>query len=518
MRLVSVCVLMAGSVWAGQKTMVLTAGDCSDAALISGAKDFRDATRKLVGGDVVEPEVVLDIVRPRPTRSVQDLERQIDSAKTLFYGGQNERALELIERALVELERAEPDARPWKVTENALVLEALVFKNLDRTKDMNEAFRRIVRINPTVKLDPEAHAPSTIAALDVVKREVARAKKVTLSVRVESGPVGSVAIDGQVVGVTPLKIDLLPGTYRVSLMNGPALSFPHRVELPRDSKLSVDLAFEGAVSRQLPLCMAGVDDGAALKLAQLVSAERLVVLRNQAKVGAPPYISGALYDVPSSRQERTGAVAPELIGNLATFVVTGREQAGVRRPDTAPEPIAAAELKTFPSPAPVKDSEPPKEALVPSAPPPAPLLKSAPLPAPAPSPGFLSTGRVIGFVLIGLGVAASIGGGVSFGQPLVWTDTEPGSNALLIARPEERLAGIRAQNPIPGSSSKAGREAIAIDQHLHDMRALGISLIGGGVAAMITGVLAIIFFPPGAPTVSVAPTNGGASMSLSGSF
>ncbi|MGV3622315.1 MAG: hypothetical protein ACO1OB_15970, partial [Archangium sp.] len=367
MRLVSVVwVLLAGSVWAGQKTVILTAGDCTDAGLIGGAKDFREATRKLLGGDIMEPDTVLDIVRPRPTRSVQDLERQIDSAKTLFYGGQNERALELLDRALVELERAEPDSKPWKATENAYVLQALIFKNLERTRDMNEAFRRIVRINPTIKLDPEAHAPSTITALEAVKKDLARTRKISLSVRVENGAAGTVAIDGQTMGNAPLKVDLIPGVYRVSVFNGPGLSFPHRVELPRDSKLSVDLAFEGSVSRQLPLCMSNVDDGAAIKLAQLVSAERLIVLRNMAKNGVPPYVSGAIYDVPSARQERTGAVSADMMANLATFLVTGREVAGIRRPDAVPVAVAPPTPPPSDSPsAPVAKTEPPKVVSVP---------------------------------------------------------------------------------------------------------------------------------------------------------
>lgn len=511
MRLVSVWVLLGAAAFAGQKTVITTAGDCADPGLISGAKDFRDATKKLLGADVLEPDSVLDIVRPRPTRSVQDLERQVDSARTLFYGGQNERSLELIERALSELERAEPDAKPWKVTENALVLQALVLKNLERTREMNEAFRRIVRINPAIKLDPEAHAPSTIAALEAVKKEVARVRKVTLSVRVESGPAGSVAIDGQVMGTTPLKVDLIPGVYRVSLINGAALSFPHRVELPRDAKLAVDLAFEGAVSRQLPLCLAGVDDGAAIKLAQLVGAERLIVLRNMAKGGAPTYVSGALYDVATARQERTGSVAPDLMANLATFLVTGREVAGVRRPDvavTAVNPPPPSDLPSAPveEKAPPQVVEPPKEVPVAreSSPPPAAPSREAPRG---------NGGRIAGGVLIGLGVAAIV-----TSVPVFFLDVEGNNGRAQGLSPEARLAQLAPNQVLPDPETPAGQEALLLYRHINDRNVVGATLLVSGAAFAVGGLLAVLLFPPSAPVVSLAPTRDGASLSLSGSF
>src|SRR4051812_2707381 len=175
--------ILASVAWADRKTVIVAGGDCSDPSLISGAKDFRDTATRLLGGQLMEPEGVLDIVRPRPTRSVQDIERQVESAKALFYGGQSDRALELVERALTELERAPPDAKPWPVTQSALVLQALVQKSLEHPKEMNDAFRRIVRLDPTFKLDPDAHPPSAIAALEAVKKELARARKATLQVR-----------------------------------------------------------------------------------------------------------------------------------------------------------------------------------------------------------------------------------------------------------------------------------------------------------------------------------------------
>lgn len=487
MRTVCWVVLLVASVgWAERKTVIVAGGDCADPTLISGAKDFRDTATRLLGGQLMEPESVLDIVRPRPTRSLQDIERQVESAKALFYGGQGDRALELVERALTELERASPEARPWPVTQAALVLQALVEKNLEHPKEMNEAFRRIVRLDPTFKLDPDAHPPSAIAALDAVKKELARARKAPLQVRVEAGPAATVYVDGLALGSTPLKVDLPPGTYRISLSAPGMLSFPHRVELPRDSKLNVDLAFEGSLGLQAPLCLAGADDGAAIKLAQLIAAERVIILRNTAKRNAPPFLSGALFDLSSGQQERGGSVTPDLMANLATFLVTGKEQAGIQISAGAAEKLPVAE------PAKVEPAAPP------------PMVVDTK--QPTSGGGGVSTAWVTSFVLLGAGAVAVVAGAG------VYLDKQADYE-------RRRLPGItRDDGRLPETSFPVGLEALGLMASIDANRALSFSLIGGGIGALVGGALGLLLFPSGNATVVVSPTASGASMQLSGKF
>lgn len=488
MRTACVVVVMSTMAWAGGKTVIVAGGDCSDPTLISGAKDFRDAATRLLGSELMEPESVLDIVRPRPTRSLQDIERQVESAKALFYGGQGDRAVELVGRALIELERASPETKPWPVTQSALVLQALVQKSLEHPKEMNDAFRRIARIDPGFKLDPDAHPPSAIAALEAIKKEFARARKATLQVRVDSGPAATVYVDGHPMGTTPLKLDLPAGTYRVSLGAPGMLSFPHRVELPRDSKLNVDLAFEGALGLQAPLCLSSADDGAAIKLAQLVAGESVIVLRNTARRSSPPFISGAVFDLANGQQERGGSVIPELIANLATFLITGKEQAGIqltgrqgeRQPVTVLEP---APLE--PAPPPVKD---------PIAAPPAVSL-SAPAPASA---------RVASFTLIGVGGAAVVGGVIGYAAG-EWE--------------RARLIGITtSMGKLPLTSLEVGEEALRLMSSIDSVRAVCFGLIAGGAGAALSGALLLWLFPGSPATVAIGPSPGGASVQLGGRF
>lgn len=480
----SLGVWCAATVAGAAPRTVIVAADCSDPSLINAVRDFRAVAAPLLGAQLLESESVLDIVRPRPTRSLQDVERQLESARALFYGGQPERSLELVERALAELERASPEAQPAPVIQQALVLRALVLKALDRPKDMSEAFRRLVRLDPAYKLDPDAHPPSAIAALEAARKELARAKKTTLTVRVEVGPAATVFVDGQPLGQTPLKLELTPGSYRVQLSAPGLVSFPHRVEVPRESKLAVDLAFEGGVGQQAPVCLLqGTDEGAALKLGQLVTAERAIVLRNSARPGAPPVISGALFELSSGKQERVASVPPTLLSRLATFLVTGQEQGGLE--------LAPAQAPAPSNPQPGSRATEAPVVFTPSA-----------LPAALPAPS--RAGRVASFTLLGVGGAAVVSG------VLVWAGG---------AESRRRLVGItRFDGVFFSSSTEAGREALALLGTVDGINTATLGLVGGGAGALIAGVVGLVLFPAAEANVVVAPRPGGASVQLSGRF
>ncbi len=446
-------------------TVVLSAGDCAEAALIEGAKTFREAAAPRFSGTMLDGAQVLDIVRPRPSRSIDELLRQLESGKTLFFSGQNERALDLVTRALSDLARVTPDAQPWPHIERALVLQAQIYRNLGATRDMNEAFRLAVRINPALTLDPEVHAPSLIAALDVVKKEVQRAKKAPLTVRADAGRQVQVAIDGKVLGVTPLKVELLPGTYRVTLVDGNAVSFPHRVELPRENELSVEFGFEASVSRRPPLCLSAADDSGALKLSQLIGAELLVVLRTTNGGAA---LQGTSYDVATAAQVRHGAVNVERIANLATFLATGEAQPGIEGAIPPPEP-------------PVVTADEPR---------------AAPQPAQG---GFFTPGRVAGVVLLATGVVAGVGAGVSFG---VMADF-----------------GVRRSAYQQPLSQRRQAELDELNRSYSTAAAAGMVLAIAGGAALITGtIFMFVFSPQQGPVLSLAPTADGGLFVLTGSF
>lgn len=311
------------SALAGKRTLVVGAGDCKDGLLLGSVSDFQDLARGLLKTELLEPDEVLNRVRPLPTRSLDDLERQVETARSLLYNAHNEGALELVNDALTGVERASPEVGPWPLTASALMLSSQINKALDRAKDSNEAMRRIVRVDPHFEADANAWPPSTMQALEVVRKEVQRSKKGLLKVSVLAGAESSVYVDGREVGKTPLRLELPQGTYRLSLLSKDAVSFPRVVNLGREEVVQVDMAFEGSIMSQTPLCASG-DDARAIRLATTVDARRVVVLRNTAQKGNPLYVSGVLYDVDRGDRVRNAGIRPEQLRDLMSYLFTGR--------------------------------------------------------------------------------------------------------------------------------------------------------------------------------------------------
>lgn len=485
----SATVLATAAAAQNKKTVVMAAGDCSDASLISGSRDFTQAVEPLLGAQLIEGSVVLDIVRPRPTRSVAELERQVDSARTLFYGGQADRAEELVDRSLDELERVSPEAKPWNATVAALVLKALIARGAEKNKDATEAFRRIVRIDPLFKLDPDAYPPSTVAAFEAVKKEVARARKVQVWVRAESGD-ASVFIDGHFMGPSPLRVELVPGNYRVVLSRASEVSFPHRLDVSaKEAKLNVDMAFEGAVGLVPPLCLSSGTDAVAVKLGQVVAAERVIVLRNVARRSEPPYLSGAVIDLASGQQVRDGSVQLKDFESLANFLVTGQESALVRKAGAAaPTPVETAKVPV---------AEPATSAA--PLPPPTPPLVTAVQPG-APANMAMSGGRIFAITLLAAGVVSVVSGVGVFAA---------GSSA------RDDLASLTTGDRINGSQSAT---ALALMDSVNGNGTAAGLLIGLGVGALGGGIVSMLVFPGTTVRVSASVTPGQGALLVRGSF
>ncbi|MFZ5446600.1 MAG: PEGA domain-containing protein [Myxococcota bacterium] len=428
-------VLVAASAAWGQKEVVVAgAGACDDAALIIGAKEIRDAARADLKGtpaSLMDEELIFDMLRPRPARAPAELAQQLDSARTLFYEGQSERAAGLIERVLSELERAEPGPEVWPTTSTALALRGLVSSSLGRSKELADDLRAILRVEPGFKLDPQQYPPSALAALETARKELARAKKSRTSIRVDSGPEGTVFLDGRAMGKTPVELELLPGEYRVMLADGARVSFPRRLVVPSDRPLSIDFGFEGSVRTQTPLCIEGESDSSALKLAHLVAAERLIVVRNVAKRGEPTVLTGTLYELSTGKQERQGRVFPGQGASLARFLLFGKELTAPAPAPSGPAPktsvsevsASSAPTRRWAALAPLIGGgvmSVTGVVMIGSANGEAAALKESTEPAPTvfrQTEALEARGNV-GGVLLGLGLAAAITGGVLLALPM----------------------------------------------------------------------------------------------------
>ncbi|MCA3014084.1 MAG: PEGA domain-containing protein, partial [Myxococcaceae bacterium] len=202
-----VMVLAAALSEAAPKTLVVGAGDCDAAVLATGLSDLSAALRARLKADLYESDVVLDIVRPRPSRSLDDVQRQVESARTLFYNGQNDRALDLLRQALAELERSPLAGEPWRVMSQAHALKAVVLLALGRKPEALEAFRAVLRVEPSLVLSKDEFTPSAMAQFEALRKELGRAKRASLRVQ-SSTPGAEVLLEGRVMGVTPLTLSL----------------------------------------------------------------------------------------------------------------------------------------------------------------------------------------------------------------------------------------------------------------------------------------------------------------------
>lgn len=490
---------------AARKVLIVGAGDCREPTLTTSVKQFHDEARLLLKTQLFDPDVVLDATRPRTQRSLQDVQRQVDSARTLLYGGENERGLELVGQALAELEKASPQVNPWPVTTAALLVQSQLYKNLDRTKDMNEAYRRVLRIDPGFTLDPDAYPPSTLQAFEAVRKEVTRTRKATLVVQ-STPPGAAVIVDGKELGKTPFRRGLVPGSYRVWLMKDGRVSFPHSTEVKdvrHQKELQVDMGFESAVSQQPPLCVAANDDDEARKLGALMVADEVIVVRNAASTGNPPYVTAVLYDA-SGRQARNGGAGSDAIGNLATFIVTGQEQAGVHK-GTEPPPPPSVVIVQGPEPkTPAEKVEPNGD--IPTKPPV--VKKSEPLPPPPSPPSVTesgpSAGRVVSYSLIAAGIAASVVGVVVYGMG---------------SADRDRLVALTQGNGrLYEATSSSYWEAVLLMPKIDSNRTVAYTLIGAGAGAAVAGILGVILFPGQQTHVALFPTGQGGAVSVSGQF
>ncbi|MDP3505259.1 MAG: PEGA domain-containing protein [Myxococcales bacterium] len=484
---------------AAPKTLVVGAGDCQSVELVTGLNDFSGALREKLKSDLYEPDVVLDIVRPRPTRSLEDVERQVESARTLFYNGQHDRALDLLKQALAELERAPLAGQPWKVTAPALALQGVVLTSLNKKGDAAEAFRRVLRVEPAHTLSSDEFTPSVISQFELFRKELARQKKGVT--QVQSTPPGAeVLVEGRVMGVTPLKLELPPSTYRVAVRANDRVSYLRVIAVPRDALIQVDLASEGALATQAPLCLAAKDklaEAAALKLANTVTADDLIVVRLEGSKGAPGQFVASRYEIRSGSMVREGRVqAPTrgkpAFGSLATFLLTGQGSSLIVSAE------AGATVAAKPGELPVVASKPPPPPVV------EPATSPALVEAPPSREGTISAGRVASFALMGAGVASAAGGLVAW---------------VTGGADRSRLASLRQANgKLPEPTEPGHRESLDIIARADLNQTVTFSLLGAGAGLAAAGLISFFVFPSETVALTAVPSSTGAGVFVSGTF
>ncbi len=338
---------------------LVAVGECKDPDLLRYARDFEEQLSDRVGSALVSTQQFQAKVGPPPTHTLDEARRQVSTAENLFYNDRVADSLALLDQTLLELERLPPGPDRWKVFADAELIRGMALSALRRRDASDDAFRGVLRVNPKQVMSADAFSPSFRARFDKLRTELARARKLRLSV--QSQPAGAtVFVDGLPLGHTPATLELVPGTYQVLVGRGEAMSFPHSVQLREDTSLRVDLAFEQTIPPSRAPCLQQPRDGKetplgnALKLALLLEVDQLVVLRLDRPAAGPSWLSAAVLSAQTAQRTREGGIqlAPtrstsDDLEELARFVVTG--ETGTRVVAVTP----SAQVSTVALPAPV---------------------------------------------------------------------------------------------------------------------------------------------------------------------
>jgi hypothetical protein len=480
--------------------MVVAGGDCKDAELGSQAKAFLDTLASRPEQNVLGTNELSERLFPQPTKSHEDLNRQLDAAEDQFYEGRHIRAAQALDDALQQINRLPVGDSRWKLYADAQLLHGLNYRAMGKVKESDAAFRGVLRLQPGYELDPDLFAPSTRQVFDKLRRELARAPKVKLSVK-SSLPASDVYVDGLKLGQTPLTLDLPAGTYDLTLVKGDAISFPRQVQVQgTDTPLLVDLAFEGSVSVSPFPCLATLDGndertlGHAVRLGGMLGVEEVIVVRLERSSSGPKWFAATVLNVEGGQKVREGGFktqgldAPaEALPALVDFVTTGRSPSTlvVMNPNGhAPweQPVAREKQEGLDLSAPSRLSEGVTETA---------------------GPRGTSRLRIASYATLGAGVAALGGAGVV--RFLAQKDLD----AL-----EQRL--------VDGRILSSDREALRLRSSLAQKGNLLTGLLAGGGAMAATG--AVLFWLSDSPTaplpvsVGLSTDEEGASASLSGTF
>jgi hypothetical protein len=338
--------------------VVSASGDCRDADLLTNVKLLSEALRGRTTGHLLSQEEVAQKLGAEASQSADELQRQVDAAQTQFYQGDRAAAERAVPEILPQAERLPPGPQRWKIFTTAVLLQSQIDRERGKQDTADDAFKRILRLEPSFQLDPDYFAPSIRKRFDKVRSELARSRKEALTVR--STPSGAeVFLDGKRMGQTPFSAEVAAGTYQIILSKDGTSSFAHTALAKSDVTLHVDLKFEGAVQGHHLPCMADVgNEGTrlanAVKLAAVIGADQVIVGRLERQATGPAWFAALMVDTATAQKVREGGLKversgtpPDGLDDLADFIVTGQpsrkvltEPPGALAP---PAPVASAE-------------------------------------------------------------------------------------------------------------------------------------------------------------------------------
>src|SRR5712692_6535099 len=338
---INLAMLLASNLCGAEpRLLVMASGDCQDFHLLESGKWLSGALKARLNEEVIDQAEVVKIFGVPSSRTPQEIQTLLDSARVQYYSSEYAKAKAKVEDALGEIRTLPAGPRHWALYVAAQLLHSLVLKQSGQTEEATAAFRRVLRLDPDLQLDPDYYAPSTCKDFDAVRAEVAGAARSSVSIR--SHPSGAdVFIDGKNVGTTPFTGDYLPGAYDLVVSKGSSVSRMHVVEIGKLEPIQVDLEFESLWNSREAFCLSeGRAEGAwisgAVKIATLIGTEEVVVARLQRSNPGPSWLTASLVSTETGGKIREAGFKVEGIGpdrssfeKLADFIVTGKAEGSI---------------------------------------------------------------------------------------------------------------------------------------------------------------------------------------------
>jgi hypothetical protein len=327
-------VLAATLCQAAPRVAVLLAGGCEDDELQAAGTALWKVLPGVAGAAVLDEPAMVRRLGRRSQQSLDEVQRQIEVARTNMYSGKDLRAQEQVLAALDEIQWLAFGPERSALKAGAEVLYAKILMNQGKRAEGEEAFRRVLRVMPDYRLDFINFSPSTRALFDAVRRGLEETKKSRLEVT--SKPAGAdVYLDGVRLGATPFKGQVDPGAYQLVLSKGKTLSFPRAVDLRSPATVFADLEFEGRFRASRHACLSADADpnlvlSNAMRLGAVLDVERVMLVRFVGKAGEARWLSAGLLIGSSGQGVREGKfrfVNSEQraeMAELAGFVLNGQ--------------------------------------------------------------------------------------------------------------------------------------------------------------------------------------------------
>jgi hypothetical protein len=279
--------------------------------------------------------------------TLAELDRAYAGALATYQNGDFEGAVRTLRAVIQDLEKLPDGPETFSQWTRATLRLARSEQTLGRGAEARALLERLVRANPTVKVDPNQYPPSFVKQVDEVRADTAKLAKRKLTVN-SSAKGARIYLEGRDVGVAPLSIQVPPGRYRLSGAVGTLRVPAVAIDLTEEGQ-TVNLNFALAEALR-PTFGPGLALPEADRVRNLVAAgawlgvDKLLASRlvTESEV---EYLSAMMIDVRRGMLLREGRVRlsnkiapPGTLSALASFLITGQTSALVAATAVEPPP------------------------------------------------------------------------------------------------------------------------------------------------------------------------------------